>query len=332
MRIHITSPNIAVWQRALLAALIAASLFLSIPLQPAAAEDGGSFFRLHIPMVSSSGTAPSRAAPQISGGDEWLVTVNEFRAMANLPFVVEEPRLSLGDELHSRYSVKNDLLTHSEDPRNPWYTPEGLEAAHSSNLMADWNHQKSDREAIAAWMQAPFHAIAILDPELSMVGYGSYREEDGGIQMSAALDVLRGRQGVPAYLNFPIAWPGEGSSVPLLQFWGESPDPLTSCPGYSSPAGLPIYLQVGSGERTPKVGSHSLRMDGQSLEHCVFSETSYKNPDANTQALGRAILADRDAIVLIPKQPLKPGKTYTVSISADGQTYTWSFSTDPDAK
>jgi hypothetical protein len=29
--------------------------------------------------------------------------------------------------------------------------------------------------------------------------------------------------------------------------------------------------------------------------------------------------------VLIPRQPLTPGLSYTVSITTNGQTYTWSF-------
>jgi len=47
--------------------------------------------------------------------------------------------------------------------------------------------------------------------------------------------------------------------------------------------------------------------------------------------LGRAILDSRDAIVLIPKEPLYPGETYSVSISANGKTTTWSFSVSDQA-
>jgi hypothetical protein len=32
--------------------------------------------------------------------------------------------------------VKNDLVDHDEDPDNSWYTPEGDQAARSSNLAA----------------------------------------------------------------------------------------------------------------------------------------------------------------------------------------------------
>ena len=40
---------------------------------------------------------------------------------------------------------------------------------------------------------------------------------------------------------------------------------------------------------------------------------------------GRQILGSRDAIILMPQQPLVAGQTYTVSITSNGTTYTWSF-------
>jgi hypothetical protein len=41
--------------------------------------------------------------------------------------------------------------------------------------------------------------------------------------------------------------------------------------------------------------------------------------------LGRNILNARDAVVLIPRDPLTPGTRYTVSITVNGQTHAWSF-------
>ena len=72
--------------------------------------------------------------------------------------------------------------------------------------------------------------------------------------------------------------------------------------------------------------------DATSLEHCLFDETSYTNPSGSTQTTGRNILNGRDAIVLIPKQPLTPGATYTVSITANGQTHAWSFTVSNTAR
>ncbi|MBW1713559.1 MAG: hypothetical protein JRJ59_10465, partial [Deltaproteobacteria bacterium] len=50
------------------------------------------------------------------------------------------------------------------------------------------------------------------------------------------------------------------------------------------------------------------------------------------QYLGRVVLDMRDAAVLIPRDPLIPGATYTVSITANGQPYTWSFTVSETAQ
>jgi hypothetical protein len=104
------------------------------------------------------------------------------------------------------------------------------------------------------------------------------------------------------------------------------PNPLISCPGYSTPTGLPITLQLGAGNVSPSVTAHSLTTDGSPLEHCTFNETNYTNPDGSMQSLGRSVLNSRDAVVIIPRSPLTPGKTYLVSVTSNGQTYSWSFS------
>ncbi|MGC9506290.1 Ig-like domain-containing protein, partial [Baaleninema sp.] len=83
--------------------------------------------------------------------------------------------------------------------------------------------------------------------------------------------------------------------------------------------------KLGSGSITPNVTASSFSQNGVELPHIVFDETNYTNPDANAQNLARNILDSRDAIVLMPQNPLEPGATYTASITANGNTTTWSF-------
>jgi hypothetical protein len=86
-------------------------------------------------------------------------------------------------------------------------------------------------------------------------------------------------------------------------------------------------LQIGPGDVTPNVTAHSFKQGSTLLEHCAYNETNYASSDSVEQSVGRGVLNSRDAIVLIPRYPLTPGTTYTVSITANGQTYTWSFKT-----
>lgn len=256
----------------------------------------------------------------------WLNYLNGYRAQALLPALSQNSDWSNGGWLHARYMVKNDLISHDEDPQNLWYTAEGQAAAQNGNVMVSSSSQASDESAIDLWMSGPFHAIGILDPALHQTGFGSYREADGGWQMGATLDVIRGLGAIPPTVAYPVMWPADNQTTFLNAYYGtEFPDPLTSCPDYVAPSGLPILLQIGDGSLTPSVTDHSFSQDGLSLDHCLFDETNYSNPDSGSQSLGRLVLSGRDAIVLIPRQPLSPAGTYTVSITVNGQSYQWTF-------
>jgi hypothetical protein len=264
--------------------------------------------------------AGARAAPT------WLDYVNQVRANSGLSQLTENTSWSSGCVLHARYVVKTNVLTHAEDPANQWYTTEGNACGTSANVMSSSSSTATDNSAIDLWMQGPFHAVGVIDPRLQTTGFGSYRESDGGIQMSAALDVIRGRTGATPAGTYPVYFPGHGSVTHLYRYsGGESPNPLTSCPGYTAPTGLPLILQIGSGSITPSVTAHSFSQGANPLPHCVFDQTNYTNPDSSSQSLGRSVLNGRDAIVLIPQSPLSAGQTYTASITTNGQTYTWSF-------
>jgi hypothetical protein len=302
--------------------LLLLSTAAALPLRPAAGESSPSGQSLlFLPFI---GKASLPLYPP--GGDDWFAYLNYYRALASLPPVSENAGWSSGNWQHAQYSVKNNQIQHFENPGNPWYTPEGNQAAQSSNLFASFNTNEDDQSAIGWWVSGPFHAVGLLNPQLLETGYGSYREEDGGLTMAAGLDVIRGVGGVPASVSFPIRWPGNGAMVYLTQHTAEIPDALTSCPGYSHPAGLPILLQLGTGSITPQAVSTSLLRDGIPVEHCTFNETSYTNPNPQHQSLGRGLLNGRDALVILPRNPLVPGASYSVSFTVNGATHAWIFS------
>jgi hypothetical protein len=274
---------------------------------------------VYLPVIAQG--CPAAAVPPAGG---WLDTVNYYRATACLPPVTENMAWSSGDAKHALYTVKNNVLMHDEDTSNHWYTPEGRAAAQQSDILASSTTGTTDQSAIELWMEGPFHALGILDPHLTQVGYGSYREVKSGFEMGAGINVLAGLDyGVTP--RYPVFWPSGGSHVPLNAYdGGESPSPLTSCPGYTVPSGLALIVQFGSGN-PPTVTASAFSQNGQPLEHCVFDQTTYTNPDGGSQSLGRAVLGMRGAVILIPRAPLAAGLTYAASITANGQTYSWSF-------
>jgi hypothetical protein len=66
--------------------------------------------------------------------------------------------------------------------------------------------------------------------------------------------------------------------------------------------------------------------NGSPVQICHYNETNYVHPNPGTQSNGRLILNGRDAIVIMPRNPLVAGTVYTASITANGQTTTWTFS------
>ena len=316
----------------LVVCLSAIALILAIQPPPA----GGANAPLLTPTSASFLPAVSQSIPTATPpptptttptGPPWLQYVNSFRAGTGLPQLDENSSWSSGGVLHSRYLVKNDVITHAEDPGNAWYTAEGDAAGRNGNVMVSSWVSAPDSSAIDLWMTGPFHALGILDPRLQTTGFGSYREADGGWQMGATLDVIRGRGSLPPGFAYPVPFPPPNGVTWLASYnGGEWPDPLSSCAGYSAPSGPPLMVQLGSGGLTPNVTATSLSSGGTPLDHCWYSETTYTNPDAGSQSTGRVILNSRDAVVLMPRAPLQEGQTYTVSVTANGTTVGWSFS------
>jgi hypothetical protein len=280
--------------------------------------------------------APAPAAPAIRIGlphivvppppsSGWLAYLNRLRELGGLPHVTERADLSNGAYLHARYMVKNDTIGHSEDASLPFYSPAGATAAARSNVMVSSSVGTGDTDALDLWALGPFHGVGLIDPQLIQVGFGSYREAGGRWAMGAVLDVLSSRAPrAPAGVSLPIGWPGAGVSSWLTTYTGnEYPDPLSSCPGYSAPSGAPIYLLA---ESAPLVSSSLLSRGGVALDHCVYTGATYANAaDPAAQSLGRNVLSNRKAVVMIPRQPLVPG-IYTVSFTVNGAPVTWSFS------
>jgi hypothetical protein len=280
--------------------------------------------------IEFTATNEAAALSPLKSTTDWLDTINHLRSASGLASVTENTSWSEACRLHSRYMVKTDMVAHVEEPDNPWYTPKGVTAASNSNVMASSDPRTPDADAIALWMSQPFHGIGILDPQLETVGFGSYREATGKWKMAATLDIASGNTPVePPETIYPVMWPPVGYTMDILSYDGsEWPDPLTSCPGFRAPSGPPIYLQIGDGRLTPNVTTASLLEDGNTLEFCVFDETTYTNPGAvGEQEVGRGSLNARDGIILIPKLPLSLGATYSVSITSNDRTYTWSFTT-----
>jgi uncharacterized protein YkwD len=236
---------------------------------------------------------PTRPAANTS----WLDRLNTWRASTGLSSLSENTTWSQGDYDHAVYMVKNDLVTHYETSGVPYYSVAGDTAARDSNIYVSSSTSTTDQQAIDWWMQAPFHAMGLMDPRLTQTGFGSYREVKSGWDMGAAVDVIRGNSFTGGH--YPVYFPGNGTDEPLTSYGGgEFPDPLQACPGYSVPTGLPVFIEVGGNVNTTVGAVHSFTGNGVPLTHCVI--------DSSNAAVG-SYLYTRGGVILIPQHPLQAG-------------------------
>jgi hypothetical protein len=297
--------------------------------------------------ATASAAEPSIAPAAPDDADSyspiWLNHINDFRASVSLPPVRSDPKLSDGDRKHAIYVLKNfaseirsgelGAQVHTEDPAKPWYTPEGAEAARTSDIAeqgAPPGRKIPDPQdwAIEGWMIAPFHRLFILSPLLHDAGFGFDCEDNSCV---ALLNVLGGADRLPstgAPFEHPILFPPDGASIPssLRALDAEWPSPLSGCDGYAFPAGIPLTLQLGP-MVDAQLNSFSItRNDGAELEACGFDANSYRNPDPDERTRVVSNLRGQGAIVIVPRRPLDVGTRYDVLATVNGRDYKWSFS------
>ena len=220
-------------------------------------------------------------------------------------------------------------------------TQAGNAAGRNGNV-AGFVTPHTTQELLEQWISAPFHALGILDPRLLTTGFGIAQDPGapaGYVESAGTLDILQGLSPAAAPSStFPVGWPASGAVAPLSSFdVPETPDPLASCPGYARPAGLPVIVQLASGTPVALEATTFEHLTGTGpldvatpLEHCAFdgsdTATGYVDPaSAAIQANGRAVLAFRGAVVIIPKDPLVVGERYRYSVEADGVRFEATF-------
>lgn len=297
----------------------------------------------HETTVSAAPARVEAPAPEAADNSSpaWLKRVNDFRASVGLTPVNSDSRLSDGDRKHATYILKNfatELQTgglaaeaHTEDPSRPFFTPEGAEAARTSNVggRGSSRGRALDPESwsIDGWMAGPFHRLSLLSPLLHDVGFGSSCDEHSCV---ALLNVLSGADPLPSVaepLAHPILYPPDGGTVPIdmAALDTEWPTPVSGCDGYAFPVGLPITVQLGPMVDAELDSFSFSREDGPELAACGFDANSYRNPSEDERRRVVSGLRSQGAVVIVPRQPLEPGARYEALVTVNGTDYKWSF-------
>ena len=210
----------------------------------------------------------------------------------------------------------------------------------------------SGGDVIDRIMALPFTALRVIDPQLARVGFGL--QCDGrvcaaamivrrGLDKSTRLELYEASDAdrywnpnlgpippTPAKLTNPVEFPPDGGLAPeLASDESDWPAPLSVCSGYAAPTGPPIILQVGKGASNdgPDVSAHTLTHDGQEVTHCLITQTSLEGENGSHSSPIWQYLNGFGAVIIIPREPLEPSTTYSVSITADSNNNSWSFRT-----
>lgn len=298
-----------------------------------------------------------------------LERVNYYRSLAGLEPIEVDARLSGVARDHARYLMQNNIngadlyssgngirfgtspsAIRDEVPAAPGYTEIGKAVARRA-LVYRANPLLADASPLVdRVMTVPSGILAALTAQEIALGYGEAcrgtecvvvlvpfeRRPPPQSIVFHPLDPIFGPPNFPARLRHPLEFPPPDSRIDLTAYVGGAPsDPLSTCAGYAAPSGPAIVLELGAdaGQSEPvTVSAHSLSEDGIAVDSCAFDAGSYLNPAPQHQQDMRSLLRKNGAVVVIPRRPLRAGHSYAVSISADSETYRWSFSVAPQAR
>lgn len=270
------------------------------------------------PALGSGATAEASAG---IAANDWLGTLNSYRARSGLGAVSHNSSWDRGTRAHSCYMLENGI-THDETPGKPGYTTDGDSAGNSSNVALANSANATPQVFVEMWLTAPFHAIGILRPNLTRSSYGECRKDTGrGYTLAGAtLDVIRGIDRSRPAATKPIVFPGNGSTTRLYRFLGETPNPKTMC-RLSGSVGLPLIAMM------PKAftsASSTLTGPNGKIATCTLHAS-------NTTGVASSILGGDRAAVVMPHVVLADGK-YTASVKTNTGSVTWSFTVNSGAQ
>ena len=237
-----------------------------------------------------------------------------------------------------------------EERGRPFYTDNGASVGRNGTVVTANEINMSGAEFVDRLMTMPFSGLTPMVPQFSVAGLGAYCDPGQCAIVIAYRFALEKSVRIALYdgpasdrlwnpglglipmetgrLRAAVEFPPDGATVNLQSFAGEDfPDPLSSCPGYKTPTGTPISIQLGQGygpDDSLEVSSAFVTRDGAEIETCLITSASYMGRDSSQTQAGKTGLATVGAAVILPREPLAPGQ-YKVALKEDGKLYEWGF-------
>ncbi len=273
-------------------------------------------WRFTVAGTASGGLLP---APDSQQKAAWEIA-NALRQRIGLPPLRLDERLCAAATAHAAYLERNPWGGHEQRRGDPGFVGEhpaertaafGYPGACFENV-AQGNPSLSS--SLQTLFDAPYHRIAFLQPGSPEFGAGAV-----GRTVTLTFGQTEGEKIVRS--------PGDGQDdVPTVWQGGELPDPLRihGASGTGGSVGYPILLARFTARSSRiKLATATLTTDDGAIVPV------YVNTPDNDDML-------TNAVVLIPRRPLRPHTTYRVSVNlrAGNGAYTahrWQFTTGPDS-
>lgn len=278
-------------------------------------------------------TVTARATP------EWLLRTNQYRSSLGLAPVADNPVYDAALAKHVHWMDLHNTLSHSETPGSAGYSKAGNDAAAASDLAAG---HPTATSTVDGWIGAPFHAQCLLNAYWSVGGFAMKNGWAGEWCHSdlQTLDLATRTNGpVKSSLRKSYTFPSSAMTVPLTigLNGNEAPNPVAGCAshGVGPYWTVPVIFRVArppAGDRGLSKAKAALKTSsGKRLTHtCLLTGTTYRGPDSGSTQLGRLILGNRVsgrwAILLAKAGSMKPGHTYTATLTDGGFSQRTKFS------
>jgi hypothetical protein len=221
-----------------------------------------------------------------------IEVVNKLRASLGLPPVERVNALSFAAQTHSNYLEINHLLDHYQQRNKPGFIGESPSDraeffGYSGGVAEDASSDPGVFSGLQGLIDAPYHRLPFIERSVSFIGIG-HSEEATVINFGYGQDTHQAQA-----VMYP--YPGQTDVSPS---WHDTeiPSPLADFGEERSVVGYPIMLSV---------GGNGIDVQSAQLTDERGREVPFYNVDANE---------NNDYVLLISKEPLNDGASYTVSI------------------
>jgi hypothetical protein len=245
----------------------------------------------------------------------WLARTNHYRHSVGLQPFFENRAFDSADQRHARWTVRNGYLCHCEPKGTPGYSKKGNKAGMNSVIELGVGSQIG---AVDLWMGAPFHATCLLNPAVSIAGFGIYQDAaaEWCLPSRQVFDVATRTGNVLPNDNRAFTFPSHRMKVPtsLLINRNETPNPTETCRGSWSGWSVPVLFRIPhriNSDPNLKRFSTSLTRRGHRIgPECAFSGATFHSPGGADDYLVSSILAEGPWVVMLVRPTLKRGATY----------------------